>query len=373
MRKLQNIGSTTYAIEVDNSSKKVQLGKFEHGTTIYCRNGSTKPVFVKPSSLANEIAVFPSGNTPPQRGQILLPDETQEFELNADEVYIYAVQEDAGVGKLYLTAQTSQSQQNNSSIVLDGTAKKLIAIGDSITYQNHGPVATRFEANGPLIVMNTLMGRRFTFTTVENKGVSGDDTTEMVARLSDLSGLGGDICSVLCGTNDVNKTSLGGTGAALKAYTNSLISTAIANLSTTYDYIINTLGIPVLAFVVSPRSTWASTIPEQIAEGKRAIKEINEWIKSQASENIIVVDYYDDWNNGSDEPKANYTYDGLHPLYLGAYWMGYRARQKLLARYGDYNFALSANNVAPNPTMSGTGGTVSGSIFTGVLADNCTT
>ncbi|MBN8521890.1 MAG: SGNH/GDSL hydrolase family protein [Alphaproteobacteria bacterium] len=264
---------------------------------------------------------------------------------------------------------TRARRRVTAAAALDSAPRTLVAIGDSITFQNHG-VAARNEMYGYLVMMNAMMGQRVKFDFVENKGVSGDSTAQMVARLSSLNGLGGHICAVLGGTNDVSTVSLGGAGAALVSYTNNIITSVQNNLQTIYTYINNTLNIPVMAFVVAPRSFWGSATAEQITQGKRAIQEINTWIRNKASAQIWVVDYYPDWNNGSDEPKVNYTYDGLHPNHIGAYWMGFRAYDVLRARYTLNAFSLSPQNRFTNTDMSGTGGTVSGSFFTGVLATN---
>lgn len=248
------------------------------------------------------------------------------------------------------------------AVSIDTRDQTVALFGDSISAQNTG-VATRLEAYGYLTTLNVLSGQRYIFNHALNKGVSGNSTTQMAARLSDLDGLGATIVMVHGGTNDV----IGEVSSA----------TIIANLSTVYSYIVNTLGARVVAIPILPRATWPGFSAGQIATGKATINTVNAWIRAQASAKIIVADPYERFNDGNDEAIGGagnaagaYTYDGLHPTLLGAYHMGKVLYDKLLPYYGTRSFSLSANNILTNTDFSGTGGPLSNA--TGQLADTHT-
>ena len=101
----QNLNSKTLVIAVDNTSKKATLNaNHPAGTSVIISNGTDKDVFVMSSSISSDTIVFPTSDTTEILGQIVLPGATQTFSLNEKERYIYAIQETAGTGILYITA-----------------------------------------------------------------------------------------------------------------------------------------------------------------------------------------------------------------------------------------------------------------------------
>lgn len=100
----QNIEEDTYVIPIDASSQKADLkDSYPDNVNMICRNNSDEPVFVKSSADATETLVFPTSSSVPLKGQIILPGGSETFKLNKNQIYIYAIQETAGTGDLYLT------------------------------------------------------------------------------------------------------------------------------------------------------------------------------------------------------------------------------------------------------------------------------
>jgi lysophospholipase L1-like esterase len=243
----------------------------------------------------------------------------------------------------------SFDQMGTFSTVISTADVKVALYGDSISAQNTG-VAARFEAYGYMVAAQVLNGNRFIFDHTLNKGSSGQNTTQLnTDKVTALGSLDFDICIVLCGTNDV--------GSSVAT------STITSNLASVYDYIINTLGKKVLAISVLPRND----TPMSAAQ-KQSIKDVNAFIATQQSANLWFANCYDDFNDGNDEPKAGYTYDGLHPSAIGAYYMGKRVNEILIPYYGTRAFTLSGSNIMANTNLAGPG--LTSASYTGNLAES---
>lgn len=101
----QNLNTDTYVIAVDNTSKKADLkSTYPFGTNVIIRNESDKAVFVKSSENGSDTIVFPTSASVSIQGQIILPGTAETFLFNNHERYIYAIQESAGTGSLFITA-----------------------------------------------------------------------------------------------------------------------------------------------------------------------------------------------------------------------------------------------------------------------------
>jgi lysophospholipase L1-like esterase len=235
--------------------------------------------------------------------------------------------------------------------------------GDSISFANvitSGGTQRTHEGVGYLTNYNMLANQRMNFQEVNNKGVSGNSTTQMAARLSDLDGITFDVCFVMGGTNDVTSKVAA--------------STIITNLGAVYDYVCGTLGKRCVALPILPRDYWPSFTAGEITTGLATIATVNAWIYAQhgryAGKLIANTSrVHDDMDDGAGGAITESTYDDLHPAMYGGMLNG-MALKAILAPYFGNNpepdFSAAANLLL-NGTMSGTGGTA-GSGTTGTVA-----
>ena len=178
-------------------------------------------------------------------------------------------------------------------------------VGDSITGQNSpayfGSVYG-LNADGYWNWANAMLGSAF--NVVAYAGVSGNNTTQMLARLNtDVIAYHPGWCVVEGGVNDI----LNGLTSA----------TSIANLTAIYNAL-NAAGIKTIMLTVTPTTSVGSDA-RQFA--------INSWMKSFAATNpnLIVVDAAAamiDANSGTVAPLPNATLDGVHFASLAGYLVG---------------------------------------------------
>lgn len=239
-------------------------------------------------------------------------------------------------------------------------------LGDSITSSGilNDADNIRDTARGMSFWLPTLTRQAFQTDQSLNFGVSGDTTAGALARVQDVIDSGAGTCVVLIGTND-----LGGDVAATKA-----------NLAGIYkaltDANILTIAMPVL-----PR-----TAPGTANYGW--LNTINQWIRQQEKNfpNLRVIDaapVFGDPYSLENSPRTGFTYDGLHPMAIGARYMTkpvadylLTLRQPLERRVftvTDHYWPTTNEGgyINQNPMMSGTTGTV-GAGITGQLADGWT-
>jgi len=118
--------------------------------------------------------------------------------------------------------------------------------------------------------------------------------------------------------------------------------------------ILNTLGKQVYALTILPRSYWPPSFDaSEIAQAKADIITVNNWIKSQP--NITVIDAYNLWDNGNDEPVTDYASDGLHCAPIGADVIADGVINVLRPRYGDGASLGLTDNLFTNGNFLGTG------------------
>jgi lysophospholipase L1-like esterase len=249
---------------------------------------------------------------------------------------------------------------------------RLAAIGDSITARALTDISPNlyYNSSGYLTWVNILSKQRFYCPPAHNLGVSGDSTTQMLARLSSLLSLRPNVCIVHGGTNDAN----GGTAA----------SVTINNLAAIYDALYG-IGCTVIAIPVLGRSG-ANALS---ATNRKIASMTNEWIRRQAYSrpNFYVVDMglvFDDPASSIWAERTGMTADGLHSENVGAYTLGAQivalldalslaylipASQQIDAYDATNN--IYGNHVPNGGQFTGTGGTVNGPA-TGTLADSWT-
>lgn len=249
-----------------------------------------------------------------------------------------------------------------------GRPKPVVAFfGDSITAASVNQDTATFSAmcnRGAQFWVPFLTRKRIVSPKEMNFGVSGNTTSQMLARVADVINAAPGVCVVHGGTND------GGTAAE-----------TIANLAAIYDELLNA-GITVVAVPILPRLVTSGDLLQRIAT-------VNRWLRLSATAraNFYVADSdatFGDKFATNGQPPANYTYDNLHPMALGAYYLSvpianiieriFPEPPSLLPAVWDGTSAPYGNRTF-NPFMSGSGGTVpvgmSGSIadgWTGSLA-----
>ncbi len=207
---------------------------------------------------------------------------------------------------------------------------------------------------GYLTWANQYFGQRLTYKIKQNRGITGEKSTEMVARkeVSFPAAILGakKILVLLPGTNDASN----GVSA----------STFAANLDSLIDFAINTRGFDyVIVGTPCPKdgdNSTAKDLKDAYVAGVRARVGVNPKVK--------VWDFYDDV---TDLPTRNWKTgfaraDLVHPAALGAQAMG----AKLADVYATIltappAFSVPGSNLTSNPTMTGTGGTATGATNNG--------
>lgn len=230
---------------------------------------------------------------------------------------------------------------------------KLCLFGDSISAQNTNISApyTYMEGLGYAVALNAMARQRYEFEIPYNLGVSGDKTTQMLARVGSIPA-DANIVIVLGGTND-----LANEVAA---------STIQSNLRSIYNSILAS-GKKVVAVKILPRGGWGAFNSGQIATAEASRASVNTWIGQQGD--VIVVDAENAFKPGGTL-DATLFYDGaVHPGQRGAWVLASEINKVLKPRFGIGSLLkITENNLLPNSAdFTGTGGAVS-SYFTGTLA-----
>lgn len=247
------------------------------------------------------------------------------------------------------TTRLWTASRSNPSRVIAG-------LGDSITAQGFGGSLAggyTFSSNGYLTWAAFLSKRRVKLLPGGNFGVSGETSTQILARVGQVVSFAPGVCVVLAGTNDI---------ATIP------VATTIANLAAIYDALQNA-NIAVIAIPIMPRGSLTTA-----QYGK--IHQINRWIYGQriSRRRFIVVDMsaaYGDPLTGA--PRTTMSSDQLHPLTYGAYVIGNELQPALAALFPDpllpFSNILDLYSATDNPTgnllasgvglMVGTTGTLS--------------
>ena len=262
-------------------------------------------------------------------------------------------------------ADFAASSQKNPTTEL----VKMAWVGDSIT-------AAQKASNSGNNVFNSnrsqafwvpfLTGQRILCPQSLNFGVSGDTTTNVLARMDPILACGAGYFHVMIGVNDSGN-----------------LSQTLTNLKSIWDQLLAT-GAVVLASTVLPRTTAVQATRDYICS-------INSYIRSKQgyASNFFVIDpfnAYGDPLSTTFSPRTNYSYDGLHPKALGAYYISLPVRDLVNALIPDRGgpcYANSLDNYSggnlsgslnTNSILDGTAGTKSaaGSTLTGDVADDWT-
>lgn len=258
---------------------------------------------------------------------------------------------------------------------------KIACIGSSITQHatDWGAEKMENDSRGYMTWLNALSGQRFYYATWpsedgtefygSNKGVSGQFSHEILARVHDVIGMGVDICIVQNGTNDLSSVDY---------------ETVISNTKALYDQLLEA-GIFVVALAILPRNASVGNGWEADGEARHKRNRVNAWKRDyvEARAGIIYIDpahYLINQDDVNGEPLSGLFYDGTHTSFAGGYLVGRALNDALSSIFPDRPSLISgADNVyhtenpkgcmTPNPTFLGTGGTpgagVTGTLPTG--------
>jgi predicted RecA/RadA family phage recombinase/lysophospholipase L1-like esterase len=198
----------------------------------------------------------------------------------------------------------------------------LACLGDSITYQNTNGSALNLRAVGYASWANALSGGLLQFSNDLNFGVSGDSSTQVLARtdaaIVTMKAASVQYCVVHAGTNDL--------------YAPVTYATTIANLQSIYSKLLGA-GVTPIVIPIIPRAKNDTTGSMTTAE-RQSQQRINNWIRDYVASNpsILIadptVDIVDHSVTNGDPIGAltaattAHTKDGLHPSPRAAYFMG---------------------------------------------------
>ena len=184
-------------------------------------------------------------------------------------------------------------------------ATNVAPFGDSISGQNYG--SSPYQANGYLVAANALMG--WPMTIIANGGVSGNTTTQMLARLDQFLSDNPSIGTVLIlgGTNDP--------GASISS------ATTISNLQAMYA-LCRLRRVRPVALTIIPRTDQAGSLLAHI-------QAVNAVILASTGP-VAIADTFTALADAGNSllPYANALFDAVHPSAGGAMRM---ARDAIVA------------------------------------------
>lgn len=221
-----------------------------------------------------------------------------------------------------------------------GRALKVVPFGDSITARGAG--ATRTATGTYETRMNGYWVHAQNYTTtyfrfLDNKGVSGDTTVNLLSRMNDVLLSGADICLMMVGTNDLSQ---GRTPTQIEASMNDITTQITA------------AGIHVVIVPILHRN---------IADGLNDLIDSTNLLYKQIAMLNDKVTYLDGVSHSFNyivdkNEHLRVTTDGLHPSAYGAWLVGKEVAKHLSVLFNSY---LLYDNVFTNSSMTGTAGVLS--------------
>lgn len=219
--------------------------------------------------------------------------------------------------------------------------------GNGYTIQEKGAVITHL-AQGYTSGLNMLSHQRYLFDPRHNRGYSGDTAATMNARKEvSLGNINADIIVVLTGTNDI------GTTTAITPRTNTAI---MADVQAILSYITDTLGkVAVLGDVPPNGNNTTAQQDQRVA--------LNALYDTLESSKVRRWRFYDDVVDPATRGWLN-SHDNTHPGPYAGFVLSKRLNDLLLPFYGAGAYVLNAGNMLLNPGLSGSSGSLSGTLAT---------
>lgn len=178
---------------------------------------------------------------------------------------------------------------------------RIVALGDSITARSNTTSGSTQLAysTGFIPWGGALMGGAIQWV---NAGISGNTTAQMLARYAtDVAPYPSRWLHVLGGGNDISASVSG--------------ADVIASLS----------SILALAYAENRRIVLGTIYPfgaHTSQAQKAAIAQVNRWVRQQATDRVLVADYYDVMVDAAGAIRTNVLVDTIHPTPYGASLMG---------------------------------------------------
>lgn len=209
-------------------------------------------------------------------------------------------------------------------------------------------------ANGMMNWANYFSKDRFSFNSTLDLGVSGNSTTQIAARLSDLD---------TAKTNNPNLHAIAYMGSTNDVNSAIALSTIKDNSKTIFDGIL-ARGFMLYIFEEFARNDWTSSDATVINAAQEKQQDINAYYHEYAAQypdRVRVIKLYDLFRDYGTEPKSNVLYlqdDGVHQEVNGAILAGRALSDAVVADFG-YGESLdySKDGLMVNPFLAAGGGT----------------
>lgn len=250
-----------------------------------------------------------------------------------------------------------------SGLAPGGAARRqMSSAGHSMERMNGNSGTTIASASskatkGPHTWANMIDGQRWVLA--HNGGSDGETSADILARLYTATSLyRSPLVELWMNTNDM--------GNGITA------AQSIANTRQAVE-LLRARGCRVILSNIAARTF--SSDPGGLL--RTAMNTINAGLAeiAETTEGVWLNDYFTATNSGDGTPTTGLTYDGLHQTSTGAQLLGAVLKatrdQAAAGLYLANPQPLSATNLAPNATLSGTGGTV-GTGASGTVADSAT-
>lgn len=227
-------------------------------------------------------------------------------------------------------------------IILEKDEIKLIAFGDSFT--DNGDGVPRNAAGSYTIstrgywVCAWLQSTQ-NFMMLDAKGLTGNTTTQMLARITDVTNSEADVVLLLGGTNDLNQ---GATPEATRDGMAAILDAIIAS------------GKKVLLTPIARRKE-ADFLNDEVDATNAYYAEL----VAARKDHVVMAERSPEFDDGCTASNPDVTPDGLHPSSYGAWLIGKKTAIALDKHFKSNPVART--NLAPNPDFAGdTGSALSG-------------
>jgi lysophospholipase L1-like esterase len=260
--------------------------------------------------------------------------------------------------------------------LLPAIGKRNIAfLGDSRTFQSTSITSTEYSklAQGFIGWLQFLTRQRFEFALTDNYGVSGDTTTQMLARCSGM------LSATTAGTIIV----FGGTNDRSGSFS---YATTISNLAAIRDLCL-AAGRRVIFVAELPKGDSTNTSARLTGSQLNIHIRVRQWLLDQRSlQGVYVADPWQYMANitstTGDFASANETKDGIHPQPLGAYHIALALKPIIEALFPPVDLLPWSNTdtysatdnpggcLNANPMMGGTAGSFNATGGSGSVSDS---
>lgn len=226
------------------------------------------------------------------------------------------------------------------------TGTRIAILGDSRTAGAYTGSDTIQEHFRYIDWLQLYAGGKVIMYPTDDYGNGGDTTLDMLNRIETVAASVCPLVAFLGGTND--RGSAGFSLLQSQRYFRAI-----------YERLVLQAGKQIIACSEIQRFGGSALSGGQLANHIAW----HEWLESLRWPGLLVANAWDDVVSAD-------LYDGLHPLIQGQQKIGTKMGQALIPYLSSTPLLPIAGNVAVNPTMTGTGGSKSGTGVTGEVADS---